>query len=70
LRGADVEGFESLNDLRVGLYGEFQGFDCFDVVTCLGNGAKSGSAEGGRRDAERGVESGDKSKVGRNGFDL
>ena len=45
-------------------------FDCFDVVTCLGNGAQTRGAEPCRRDAERGVESSDKSRVGRNSFDL
>ena len=65
-----VKGLESLNDLRVDLYGEFQRFDCFDVVTCLGNGAQTRGAEPCRRDAERSVESSDKSKVGRNSFDL
>src|SRR4029077_12795647 len=65
-----VERLESLNDLRVGFYGEFERFDCFYVVTRLGNGAKTGGAERRRRDAERGVESSDKSKVGRNRFDL
>ena len=42
----------------------------FYVVTRLGNGAKTGGAERCRRDAERGVEGSDKSKVGRNSFDL
>jgi len=65
-----VEGLESLNDLRVGLYGEFQRFDCFDVVTCLSNGAQTRGAEPSCRDAARGVESGDKSKIGRNSFAL
>ena len=50
--------------------GQFQGFDCFDVVTCLSNGAKTGGAERCRRDAERRVEGSDKSKVGRNSFNL
>jgi serine/threonine protein kinase len=65
-----VERLESLNDLRVGFYSEFERFDCFYVVTRLGNGAKTGGAERCRRDAERGVKSSDKSKVGRNSFDL
>ena len=36
-----VEGLESLNDLWTGLYGEFEGLDCFDVMTGLRDGAMS-----------------------------
>ena len=65
-----VEGLESLNDLWAGLYGEFQRFDCFDVMACLGNGAMTGGAERCRRDTERRVEGSDESKIGRYSFDL
>ena len=58
------EDLESLNDLGAGLYGEFQRLDCLDVMTRLDNGAAIGGAERCRRDAERRVESSDKSKVG------
>jgi hypothetical protein len=65
-----VKGLESLNDLGTGLYGEFERFDCLHLMTSLRNGAMTGGAERSRRDAERRVESSDKSKIGRDDFDL
>jgi hypothetical protein len=47
-----------LDDLGAGLNGEFERFDCLNVMTSLGDGAMTG-------DAERRVESSDKSKIGR-----
>jgi hypothetical protein len=46
-----------MNDLGTCLYGYFEGFDCLNVMTRLGDGAMTRGAERCRRDAERGVES-------------
>src|ERR1700724_3339593 len=65
-----IEGLESLNHLGAGLYGEFERFDCLNVMTRLGDSAMTRGAERYRCDGKRRVESSDKSKVGRYGFDL
>ena len=65
-----MEGIESLNDLGAGLYGEFERFDCFDVMTCMSDGAMIRGAKRSCCRAERSIESSDEPKIGRYGFDL
>ena len=63
-----VESFESLNKLGIGLYGEFERLDRFDVMTGLSARAMTRRSERSCCSTESCIESSDEPKIGR--YDL